>query len=76
MIQIIAVLFAIVNGVPSDQSIGNMRSRMQFASMQACEAFLTSESGEQMKAIVMDSEMVKTKMVSVEFKCVEVGEPT
>ena len=77
MFNIVVFLFVVAaNGVPSEQSIGSMRSRMQFPSEEVCQAFLASEHGTAVKALVTESEAVKTNNVAVEFRCMNMGNPT
>lgn len=75
MFQIIVFLFEITNGVVAPDSSGSMRSKMQFPTMEVCETYLASDEGAVIKAMITNSEPVKTKRVAVEFRCMNMGDP-
>jgi len=77
MFNIVVFLFLVsANGVATDQSVGSLKSHIQFPSEEVCQSYLMSDEGAAMRAIVMDAEPVKNKQLMPQFRCMNMGDPT
>ena len=73
MFKLIALLFAIVNGVTAEKPSAAMKHNEAFATNEACEAYI-GENGERDKKRI--KEMAANADVSVEVKLLCIAEKT
>lgn len=70
MFNAVAYLFLLVNGVPTDKPIQVGRMPRQFDSLEACQQWQASDSGQLAASMAMISPLVMSGKAIVKFDCV------
>ncbi len=70
MFKLIAVLFAVANGVPSERPIGGMSyNETAFPSKEACMKFIETDAGKEATDLI--EKAAQSQELAVKFSCVK-----
>jgi hypothetical protein len=75
MFKLIAILFAVVNGQPTDE-IGRMRNKTMFPTEAACMNYFDTAEGAQAKHGIDEFIASNEGRVTVKFSCAKTEEDT
>jgi len=75
MFQIAALIFSIVNGVPSAEPDGTILSRHHFETVEACQDFLVSDKGKVLQETITGNPEFQHTGSLVKFECRMTSDP-